>query len=305
MESEFRQSPETLAVLVVGTDTLIEALPARPIQLAHACGELGFDIVIPLSWGDELVAEAALRDLEGVPPTQAVLCSCPLVRRRLLQAGADLAEAMVSLVSPPVAVARQLRASLGKRVGSLTYVGRCPGATTPEFDVTYDPVEFLQILRDRGIKAESQPDTFVDRLPPDRRRHVSLPGGCPSPEMLWQRCHEMSLTEVEGPDLALEIAHHLFQSQPTLIDLAAGIGCHCCGVTSTNTGASARVAVMSLEPPRSQTPIISEAVLPDLSLAVHEEQGGDKAGGGPVGSFNPALRPPMAVTPQSALAARR
>lgn len=303
MESEFRKSPESLAVLVVGTDTLIEALPARPIQLAHACGELGFDLVIPMSWGDELVAEAALRDLESVSPTQAVLCSCPLVRRRLLQAGADLADAMVSLVPPPTAVARHLRDSLGSRVGSLTYVGRCPGATTPEFDVTYDPVGFLQILSDRGINVEAQPDTFVDRLPPDRRRYVSLPGGCPSPEMLWQRCNEMTLAEVEGPDLALEIAHHLFQSQPTLIDLAAGVGCHCCGVTSANSGSSARVAVMSLEPPRSSTPVFVEAVPPDLSLAVDEDR--REKDGAPDGQLSPTVRPPMAVTPQSALAARR
>ena len=300
MESEFRKSPELLAVLVVGTDTLIEALPARPIQLAHACGELGFDLVVPLSWGDELVAEAALGDLETEPPSQAVFCSCPLVRRRLLQAGADLAAAMVSLVSPPVAVARHLRASLGSRIGSLTFVGRCPGATTPDFDVTYDPADFLQILRDRGIKPESLPDTFVDRLPPDRRRHVSLPGGCPSPDMLWQRCHEMSLAEVDGPDLALEIAQHLFQSQPTLVDLAAGVGCHCCGVTSDNTGSSARVAVMSLEPPRSATPVITEAVLPDLALAVDVER--ERV---PHVTLSPSLRPPMAVTPLSALAARR
>lgn len=300
MESDIRKSPETLAVLVVGTDTLIEALPARPIQLAHACGELGFDLVVPLSWGDELVAEAALRDLESEPSSQAVLCSCPLVRRRLLQAGADLAASMVSLVSPPVAVARHLRASLGERIGSLTYVGRCPGASAPEYDVTYDPAGFLQILRDRSINLETLPDTFVDRLPPDRRRHVSLPGGCPSPEMLWQRCHEMSLSEVEGPDLALEVAQHLFQSQPTLVDLAAAVGCHCCGVTAQNTGNSARVAVMSLEPPRSITPVITEAVLPDLSHAVEVT-----SENGPESALSSLVRPPMAVTPASALATRR
>jgi hypothetical protein len=183
-------------------------------------------------------------------------------------------------------------------------VGRCPGATTPEFDVSYDPVGFFQILRDRGIDMESQPDTFVDRLPPDRRRHVSLPGGCPSPEMLWQRCHEMSLAEVEGPDLALEIAQHLFQSQPTLIDLAAGVGCHCCGVTSTNSGSSARVAVMSLEPPRSSTPVITEAVIPDLSVVLQEGQSGENASAAN-GAASRSARPPMAVTPKSALAARR
>src|SRR5688572_9953136 len=76
---EFRKSPETLAVLVVGTDTLIEALPARPIQLAHACGALGFDLVVPLSWGDELVAEAALRALEPRDHTPAVCAPAHLL----------------------------------------------------------------------------------------------------------------------------------------------------------------------------------------------------------------------------------
>ena len=84
MEAEKGVSPDGLAIVVIGTDTLIEALPARPIQLAHACGALGFDLAIPLSWGDELVAEAALRALEA-RPGPAVLCTCPLVRRRLLR----------------------------------------------------------------------------------------------------------------------------------------------------------------------------------------------------------------------------
>jgi hypothetical protein len=95
----------------------------------------------------------------------------------------------------------------------------------------------------------------------------------------------------------------LFLAQPALVDLAAAVGCHCCGVTAENTGVSARVAVMSLEPPRSTTPVITEAVLPDLSLAVSHDEAGVVTGlGSPIG---PSVRPPMAVTPPSALAARR
>ena len=304
MESDIRKSPESLAVLVVGTDTVIEALPARPIQLAHACGELGFDLVVPLSWGDELVAEAALRRLETGPPKQAVFCACPLVRQRLMHSGGDLSEVMVSLVSPPAAVARHLRASLGQRLGSLTYVGRCPGAGNQDYDVTYEPTAFLEILRDRGIRLEEQPDSFVDRLPADRRRQVSLPGGCPAPEPLWQRCHEMLLSEVDGPDLSLEIAQHLLSSQPVLVDLALSVGCHCCGVTPTSTGSSARVAVTSLEPPRSITPIVSDAVVSELSAPVVEHANAFHEGIYN-GILSPTLRPPMAVTPPSALSARR
>ena len=303
MESEFRKSPESLAVLVVGTDTLIEALPARPIQLAHACGELGFDLVVPLSWGEELVAEAALRSLETSSVRQVVFCSCPLVRQRLLQSGADLAGVMVSVAPPPSAVARHLRATVGHRLGSLTFVGRCPGANPPEYDAVYEPEAFFQILKDRGINIASQPDAFVDRLPPDRRRHVSIPGGFPDPESLWQRCHEMIMAEVEGPDLALEIAQHLVASQPVLVDLAVEVGCHCCGVTSSTKGGSARVAVTSLEPPRSITPVISDAVVSELSSPVLDVESVFENGTYKMKS--PAVRPPMAVTPSSALTAPR
>src|SRR4029450_14080932 len=50
MEADSERSPDGLAIRIFGTDTLIEALPARPIQLANACSELGFDLAIPLSW---------------------------------------------------------------------------------------------------------------------------------------------------------------------------------------------------------------------------------------------------------------
>src|SRR3972149_2302342 len=59
MEQPLVRDGDRLTILVVGNDTVIEALPARPIQLAHACGRAGFDLVVPLSWGDQLVAEAA------------------------------------------------------------------------------------------------------------------------------------------------------------------------------------------------------------------------------------------------------
>ena len=304
MESESSKSPEELAVLVVGTDTLIEALPARPIQLAHACGALGFHIAVPLSWGDELVAEAALRSLESWGHRPAILCSCPLVRQRLQHVGRDLARSMVSLVAPPIAVARHLRATLGDRIASLSFVGRCPSAKAPEYDASYDPSEFLAMLRAGGVQAQNQPEVFFDRIPPDRRRFVSLPGGCPTPEALWQRCSERTLVEVDGPDFAIETAQYLLSPRPILIDAAVAIGCSCSGVTHSNTGASARVAVTSVEPPRSTMPVIRDDILPGLALVVAEVPKSLDDSGFAERPSTPD-RPPMAVTPASALAVRK
>lgn len=304
MEAESDRSPDSLAILVVGTDTLIEALPARPIQLANACSDLGFDIAIPLSWGDELVAEATIRSLQSRGAGPALLCTCPLVRQRLLQGGADLASSLISLVSPPVALARHLRATLGSRLTSISFVGRCPGATPPEFDAAYTPDELFGILRARGIKLEDQPDVFFDRIPPDRQRYVSLPGGCPTPEALWQRCNETSLKELEGSDFAIELAQHLLSTERVLVDAATAVGCSCSGVTHSTAGYSARVAVTSLEPPRSSTPILGIETVPDLSSALPEP---DKSqiDNGFAEQPSGQSRTRMAVTPNTALRVKK
>ena len=303
MEAEPGRKPEGLAVLVVGTDTLIEALPARPIQLAHACSPLGFDLAIPLSWGDELVAEATLRALGARPDGPAVLCTCPLVRRRLLRSGTELASSMVSLVSPPVALARHLRATLGARLTSLSFVGSCPSAKPPEYDVAYTPDEFFGILRARGIQLEDQPDVFLDRIPPDRQRFNSLPGGCPTAEALWTRGGGRSLMELEREDLPVELAQHLVTSQRVLVDAAAAVGCSCSGVTSSTNGYSARIAVSSLEPPRSRTPILVADESLNLSVPIEEVAKSFDDIDYRETSSVPG-RPPIAVTPVNALRVR-
>jgi len=316
MDQQPVRDSEGLSVLVVGNDMLIEVLPARPIQLAHACGKVGFDLVIPLSWGDELVAEAAVAELSSRLARPAVLCTCPLVRQRLFATGAELAPAVVATVSPPVAISRQLRATLGSRIRSLAFVGRCPSARPPHYDMAFDPVELLALLASRGIDVQGQPDVFLDTIPPDRRRYWSSPGGCPTPEMLWQRCHETVLVDLETNDLAVDLAQLLLTPQSILVDLAQVLGCACSGMTTVTTGRQARIAVTSLEPPRSPDPVIEATVglqlteeLPSAARAEsdYRVRAGTESGGiiRPQGSdVSLSARPPMAVTPQSALTVR-
>jgi hypothetical protein len=255
--NEDQASPGPLSIVVVGNDALIDALPALPIQLAHACLAAGFDQAVPLSWGDELVADAVLRALNGKGQEGSVLCACPLVRQRLLGSGTELAPMLVTPPAPPIALARYLRRILGPRLRTLAYVGRCPAGRTPEYDVAYAPEAFLELLRRRGIDVLAQPQVFDAVLPPDRRRYASLPGGCPSPEALWQRSRERTLvTLTDDEDLPTELAQHLLHKTPTLLDPAPALGCACSGVTTATDGQSARIAVMSLEPPRSRSPIL-------------------------------------------------
>src|SRR3954466_366900 len=87
-------APQTVPIVVLGTDALLAASPSTPVQLAHACLRAGFANVVPASWGDELIAAAVLRRLPEFGNGPAIHCSCPVVAHRLLTVSGDLRQAM-------------------------------------------------------------------------------------------------------------------------------------------------------------------------------------------------------------------
>src|SRR3982751_4037794 len=205
------------SIVVLGADALLAALPATPIQLAHACALAGYHQVVPASWGDELIALASLRALRDHAHMPAIQCSCPYVAHRLLAVGTDLRPFLVSLVAPPVVLARYLRAVYEPRKLRITYVGRCPGAADESIDARLTPEELLATFADHHVTLEEQPDAFDSVIPPDRRRFRSQPGGLPTAEMLWRNNAEggggagvpRSLVELYGDELPVELAQHL------------------------------------------------------------------------------------------------
>ena len=259
------------SIAILGADALLAALPATPVQLAHACMLAGYQSVVPASWGDELIAAASLRALEKFGTLPAIQCSCPLVAHRLLAAGADLRPFLLSLVAPPVAIARYLRSAHAPAKLRLTFVGRCPGAADESIDARLTPEELLAIFADRGITLEDQPRVFDSVLPPDRRRHRSQPGGLPTPEMLWSvggsaNGGRRSLVELHGEELPVELAQHLLAGKPVLIDVAGKLGCLCSGATPGADARKIRSSVTALEPPRAPSPVIDERVPVELEL---------------------------------------
>jgi hypothetical protein len=279
-------------VAVIGNDAVLAALPAHPIQLAHACYLLGYSLVIPASWGDELVADLVLRALDERGRQPAVVCSCSFVRDRLLAGGRELASFLIDSVSPPVAVARYLRAlHVGPRL-HLTYVGGCDGGRDPIYDERMQPESLLARLAAAGIDVAEQPVLFDDVVPPDRRRHFSLPGGCPTPEALWDRQARWRLVESGEGDLTSELAERLMGHETIVVDVSVRLGCVCAGAGRAASPASARLAVMSLEPPRSPLPVLDPldtavglaearagAARPALRVAADERHASSASGG--------------------------
>ncbi|MGH7694474.1 MAG: [Fe-Fe] hydrogenase large subunit C-terminal domain-containing protein [Gemmatimonadaceae bacterium] len=234
---------------------LLAALPATPVQLAHACYQLGFDIVVPASWGDELVAHAVLEDLRLRDREPVIQCTCPLVYERLLANGQHLLPSMVQTAAPAVAAARYARHAFAPRHLNITYVGACPGAAHPSIDERCVPDELLRSLAESDISIADMPTVFDSVLPPDRRRFVSLPGGCPTQEALWQASDGRMLREVTQPTFSTDLAQTLVWREHVMVDVAPSLGCACAGSCSRLGARSGRVAVMAIEPPRASQPV--------------------------------------------------
>jgi Iron only hydrogenase large subunit, C-terminal domain len=237
---------------------LLAAIPATPVQLAHACYRIGFEVVVPASWGDELVAHAVLEDLPQRGRDPVIQCTCPLVTERLLASGQHLAPAMVRTAAPPVAAANYARDAFAPRVVNITYIGACPGAQHNAIDQRCLPDEFLRMLNERDVVLTDMPEVFDSVLPPDRRRFVSLPGGCPTQEALWHISDGRMLREVTQSTFSTDLAQTLVWREYVMIDVAPSLGCACAGSYSRVGGTRfGRVAVTALEPPRASQPVVS------------------------------------------------
>ena len=243
------------SVLILGTDAVVAAAPATPVQLIHACTRAGFSAVVPASWGDELVAARVLERLAAATGP-VVQCSCPLVARRLATNGDALASMVLCCVAPPVATALYIRALYAPSVVGITYAGGCPSAGDAAIDARLSGADLLEYLRERGIDVAQEPMEFDSVLPADRRRFYSDPGGTPSRAALQRFAPAADFVELGHENFAVDLAQHLLSSSRTLINLAPGLGCSCSGAQPGLSVPEWRARVREQEPPRAPGPVV-------------------------------------------------
>ncbi|HEX9562554.1 MAG TPA: hypothetical protein VF981_01215 [Gemmatimonadaceae bacterium] len=231
-----------IRAIILGNDAVLAAQPAEPIQLARACLRAGFDFVVPVSWGDELLATRVADIVGTLRPPAVIVASCPFVAESLRARPARAPS--IASVSPPVATARYLRRAFPNRTLYITYVGACPGASAPDIDGRLLPDVLLGWFIEAGIKVERQPCHFDGLIPPDRARHASIPGGLPHPAWLADR---VDATEVEVTPATVDSVAAMPSDRTVVLDLGVACGCVC---------ARDRIAAARLDPPRSTSPVV-------------------------------------------------
>ncbi len=270
MSSFSRALPEDgTPFIILGADAVLAALPASPVQLAHACQSLGYQLAAPATWGDELIAESCLDQLAEYEHAAAVMCSCPLVTERLTRASLMLEPFMLTFVSPPVATARYLRAAFSGQALHITYVGVCPGADDDSIDARMRPADLLEAFVAHGIALGAQPNHFDSLVPLDRRRFYSLPGGIPTRDHVERAAHR-SVVEVTGDDVVLELTQALIEQSPALLDIAIPLGCACAGAGEHAMRGNPRPGLLTLEPPRARQRVLDQSLQIDVSQTLVE-----------------------------------
>jgi hypothetical protein len=255
--------------IILGADAVLAALPASPVQLAHACQALGFELAAPATWGDELIAESCLEQLAAYEHATAVMCSCPLVTERLTRSSTLLEPFMLVFTSPPVATARYLRGAFEGQRLHITYVGACPGAADDSIDARLRPSELLEAFVESGIVLGEQPKSFDALVPLDRRRFYSLPGGTPARELI-ERDARRSLIELAGDDAVLELTQQLIEETPALLDLSVPLGCACAGAGEHALRGKPRSALLLLEPPRARHKVLDPSLRVDVTQSLSD-----------------------------------
>ena len=247
------------SLLILGTDAVLAAAPATPVQLAHACLAAGYAAAIPSSWGDELIAAHVMREVRAADSPR-LQCSCPHVEDRLLSNGTSIAAVTIATVAPPVATALYLRAKFAGREVRIVFAGACPAGSHSSIDEWLKPEELSALLAARGIDPRTQPTEYDSVIPPDRRRFYSEPGGMPSRRRLLEGDTRVNLVELGGGDLIVEVAQQLLRTGRALVDVAASHGCTCSGAAGLAGLEYARARVQEREPPPANTPVIDDDV---------------------------------------------
>jgi diguanylate cyclase (GGDEF)-like protein len=252
-------------VLILSPESVTHFYPATPEQLINACYEAGFRAVTRGVIGDELVAAEYLKLWEEEPWGTLIRSTDPVVVETVRAQYPELLPYLAPVTLPAVAEARYLRAQHGPGL-RIAYAGICPPVNSPDLDAAITYGDLDQLFRIRGVEVVSQP-MFFQRVPEERRRHLSAPGGLPLALLEEARYSSRRFRKIRGLDALPAVARAVSVDRLDLgfVDILSTEG----ALDHPLSGPQEelywrRELLASTEPPRSRQPVVDGAVVASI-----------------------------------------
>src|SRR3954463_6663439 len=256
-------------VLILSPESVAHFYPATPEQLINACYEVGFRTVTRGVIGDELVAAEYLKLWEEEPWGTLIRSTDPVVVDAVRLQYPELVPYLAPIVVPAIAEARYLRAQYGPGL-KIAYAGLCPPVNSKELEAAITFSDLDQIFRIRGANVLSQP-IFFERVPEERRRHLSASGGLPLALLEESRYSSRRFRKLRGLDALKAVARAVTVDRLDLgfVDILSTEG----SLDHPLSGPREelfwrRELLASTEPPRSTSPGVDSAVVASRGAAV-------------------------------------
>ncbi len=176
------------AVLILTVEAAAHFYPNAPEQVINACYEAGFRTVHHGVLGDELVAGEYVKLLADPDWGTLIRSTCPVIVETIRHDYPELVPYLAPVKTPIAAEAQYLKRIYGEDV-PLVYAGVCLTEGVDGVDAAITFEELGRLLAARGAAVSAQPRVF-ERIPEERRRHLSTAGGMPLPVL--QEEHQAS-----------------------------------------------------------------------------------------------------------------
>lgn len=261
LETALRLTGQPDTVLILGTEAPAHFYPATPEQVVNACYAAGFPVVSRGVLGDELVAAEYQRLWEQEGWGTMIRSTDPVVVSAIGINYPELIPYLAPIAAPPVAEARYLRASAGKPI-KVVYAGVWPvegGNGELDAVITFD--DLARLFELRGVRVGTQPMVF-NRVPEERRRHLSVAGGLPLP-WVEARAQAPRLLRIRGLDALKPLARSVAKDRLNLgfVDLLSCEGLLDHPLAGPRERLFWRRSVVQVaEPPRSPVPVVNARV---------------------------------------------
>jgi diguanylate cyclase (GGDEF)-like protein len=260
-------------VLILSPESVAHFYPATPEQLINACYAAGFRAVTRGVIGDELVAAEYLKLWEEEPWGTLIRSTDPVVVETIRAQYPELVPYLAPVTVPAVAEARYLRAQHGNGM-KIAYAGICPPVNSPDLDAAITFGDLEQLFQIRGVSVLAQP-TFFQRVPEEKRRHLSAAGGLPLALLEESRQSSRRFRRIRGLDALKAVARAVGVDRLDLgfVDILSNEG----ALDHPLSGPKdqlywRRELLRSVEAPRSRSPVLDGTVVASIGATFQIKQ---------------------------------